>query len=71
VEFRESINHPRDPANTTPATNPATNPNATEDRGDPGDMSQDYHRAGRAFPFVGSREADVPVAEHRVEFSFF
>src|SRR5579863_902915 len=42
-EFRDSINHPRDPANTTPTINPATSTNITEDREDAGGMPQDYH----------------------------
>ena len=43
-EFRDSINHPRDPANTTPTNNPTTSANTSEDRGDVGTISQGYHR---------------------------
>jgi hypothetical protein len=48
-EFRDNINHPTDPANTTPANNPRTSPKTTEDRRDVGDMSPDYHRVGRTL----------------------
>src|SRR5580700_3288774 len=61
-EYRDSINHPSDPANNTPANNPTTSPNTTdaEDRTDLGDprpasrsrtISQAYHRtrAGRTL----------------------
>src|SRR5580692_3385164 len=43
-EFRDSINHPRDPENTTPTNNPTTSANTSEDRGDVGTISQGYHR---------------------------
>jgi hypothetical protein len=45
-ESRDSINHPRDPANTTPTNNPASSANTTEDREDVAGMSQDYHCVG-------------------------
>ena len=58
-EFRDSINHPRDPENTTPTNNPTTSANTSEDRGDVGTISQGYHRTrvGRtllsaAFDFI-------------------
>src|SRR5579863_1088680 len=52
-ESRDSINHPRDPANTTPTINPATSANITEDREDVGGMPQDYHCEGRTLLSAG------------------
>jgi|SRR5580692_5698132 hypothetical protein len=50
-ETCDSINHPRDPAKTTPTNNPATIANPIENRDDAAGISQDYHcaRVGRTL----------------------
>jgi len=62
-ELRDNINHPAEPAKTTPISKPATSATTIEDRAVLGVISQDYHQHRVRRTLLS--------AEHCVGWAFF